>query len=204
MPLYHPLGNENAPTGTGTFGFYDGVYRGGRTHEGVDLGGALGDPVYASAGGTVTHAGYLNDSAGQVVVVDHGNGFSTHYFHLSSETVKKGDKVTANQIIGKVGATGNADGAHLHYEVRKGGTPVDPLAFGWLGGDSTPGVIAPSSPQTQRPVTARDILTGALDGVSRAAAGGERQPITDTEIPYEARAAIMERVSMLDKEREPV
>ena len=99
--------------------------RGSSYHRGLDLGGDTGDPIHASKGGTVTAAG-VSGGAGKRVVIDHGGGYSSKYFHMSAIHVKVGDQVMANQIIGLVGATGNVSGAHLHFEIHKDGQAIDP------------------------------------------------------------------------------
>lgn len=96
-------------------------------HTGLDFAAPAGTPVVASAGGRVTRAGHAGPY-GRLVVVDHG-GMSTYYAHLSSVSVAVGDTVEAGQRLGAVGATGNATGPHLHFEVRSSGEPRDPEVF---------------------------------------------------------------------------
>lgn len=95
-----------------------------RHHDGVDVSAPTGTPVVATAKGVVTFAGRDGDY-GNVVRVDHGNGIQTWYAHLSAISVKKGDKVSRQDEVGKVGSTGRATGAHLHFEVHVNGRPVD-------------------------------------------------------------------------------
>jgi len=97
-------------------------------HTGVDIHGETGEPVRASADGTVTAAGW-SGGYGQSVDVDHGNGLSTRYAHLSTIDVRVGQTVKSGQIVGKVGSTGRSTGAHLHYETRIRGEAVDPQRF---------------------------------------------------------------------------
>jgi murein DD-endopeptidase MepM/ murein hydrolase activator NlpD len=97
-------------------------------HTGVDLHGESGDPVHATADGKVTAAGW-SGGYGRVVDVDHGNGLSTRYGHLSSIDVQVGQAVRTGQILGRVGSTGRSTGPHLHYETRLRGEAVDPLKF---------------------------------------------------------------------------
>jgi murein DD-endopeptidase MepM/ murein hydrolase activator NlpD len=108
-----------------------GVPRQGHTHAGADLQGAEGDPIAAANAGTVS-ALTTGGDCGNRLDVDQGTGLVTRYCHLSSFAVKQGDKVTAGQTIGRVGHTGNAQGPHLHFEVRINGTAVDPAPF--IGG----------------------------------------------------------------------
>jgi murein DD-endopeptidase MepM/ murein hydrolase activator NlpD len=95
-------------------------------HAGVDIAAETGQPVYATAEGTVTDAGYQN-AYGNLVVLDHGFGLQTRYGHLSALTVTKGDHVKRGDIVGRVGATGRATGPHLHYEVQANGRLLNPL-----------------------------------------------------------------------------
>lgn len=99
-----------------------------KKHDGVDLGEHTGDPLYASGAGTVTkaewHTGY-----GNLVEIDHGNGYTTRYGHCSKLLVKVGDVVDQGQEIAKMGETGTATGPHVHFEIRVNGSTVDPLPF---------------------------------------------------------------------------
>ena len=97
-------------------------------HTGLDLHGETGDIVRATADGKVTAAGW-SGGYGRVVDIDHGNGLSTRYGHLSSIDVRVGQSVRNGQIIGKVGSTGRSTGPHLHYETRVRGEAVDPQKF---------------------------------------------------------------------------
>src|SRR6516162_4341048 len=97
-------------------------------HTGLDLHGETGDVVHATADGTVTAAGW-SGGYGRVVDVDHGNGLSTRYGHLSSIAVRVGQSIKSGQIIGKVGSTGRSTGPHLHYETRLRGAATDPQKF---------------------------------------------------------------------------
>lgn len=97
-------------------------------HTGVDLRQAFGAPVRATAAGTVAFAG-SDGGYGNMVEINHGNGLSTRYAHLSSLSVRRGDKIETGTIVGHVGETGRATGPHLHYETRIGGTPVNPERF---------------------------------------------------------------------------
>jgi murein DD-endopeptidase MepM/ murein hydrolase activator NlpD len=97
-------------------------------HTGLDLHGEIGDIVRATADGKVTAAGW-SGGYGRVIDIDHGNGLSTRYGHLSSIDVRVGQSVRNGQIIGKVGSTGRSTGPHLHYETRVRGAAVDPQKF---------------------------------------------------------------------------
>ena len=97
-------------------------------HTGLDLHGETGDPVRATADGTVVAAGW-SGGYGRVVDIDHHNGLSTRYAHLSSIDVRVGQSIKSGQIVGKIGSTGRSTGPHLHYETRLKGEPVDPQKF---------------------------------------------------------------------------
>jgi murein DD-endopeptidase MepM/ murein hydrolase activator NlpD len=95
-------------------------------HSGLDLRAALGDPVEASNSGRVVLVGEFFFS-GNAVVIDHGLGMYTMYFHLSQLKVSQGDRVEQGSVIGLAGATGRASGPHLHWGARLGGARIDPL-----------------------------------------------------------------------------
>jgi murein DD-endopeptidase MepM/ murein hydrolase activator NlpD len=95
-------------------------------HSGLDIAGERGQPVYATASGTVREAGYQG-SYGNLIVIDHGFGLETRYGHLSKLQVKPGAEVQRGDVIGQVGATGRATGYHLHYEVTANGRLINPL-----------------------------------------------------------------------------
>jgi murein DD-endopeptidase MepM/ murein hydrolase activator NlpD len=106
----------------------DPFMRGPAIHSGIDLRGDKGDPVRVTANGTVTTAGW-NGGYGNMVEVDHGNGFATRYGHMSKIDVKVGQRVVIGQTIGEIGSTGRSTGNHLHYETRIDGEAVDPQKF---------------------------------------------------------------------------
>ncbi len=97
-------------------------------HTGLDFRAATGDPVRATANGKVVASGWQG-GYGRMVEIDHGNGLSTRYGHLSASNVKVGDIVKIGQVIGEVGSTGRSTGPHLHYETRIDGDAVDPQKF---------------------------------------------------------------------------
>lgn len=97
-------------------------------HTGVDLRGAYGDAIRATAPGRVSFAGVMG-GYGNLVEIDNGNGLSTRYAHLSSIDVRVGETVGTGTVVGHIGDTGRATGPHLHYEVRIDGQPVDPERF---------------------------------------------------------------------------
>ncbi len=97
-------------------------------HTGLDFRGDSGDSVRATAAGTVTNAGW-SGGYGRMVEIDHGNGLSTRYGHLSQIDVSVGDEVRIGQVVGRMGSTGRSTGPHLHYETRVDGEAVDPQKF---------------------------------------------------------------------------
>jgi murein DD-endopeptidase MepM/ murein hydrolase activator NlpD len=97
-------------------------------HTGLDFRAAMGDPVRATANGKVVSSGWAG-GYGRMVEIDHGNGLSTRYGHLSQINVKVGDLIKIGQVIGEVGSTGRSTGPHLHYETRIDGDAVDPQKF---------------------------------------------------------------------------
>ncbi len=124
LPLRRPLA-EDAVT-TSEFGArFDPFTRGLALHTGLDLRADHGTAARATAAGRVTVAEY-GGGYGNMVEIDHGQGFVTRYAHLASYTVAPGQRVEAGGIVGRVGSTGRSTGNHLHYEVRIDGQPVDP------------------------------------------------------------------------------
>jgi murein DD-endopeptidase MepM/ murein hydrolase activator NlpD len=97
-------------------------------HTGLDFRAATGDPVRATANGKVVSAAWAG-GYGRMVEIDHGNGLSTRYGHLSEINVRVGDQIKIGQVIGEVGSTGRSTGPHLHYETRIDGEAVDPQKF---------------------------------------------------------------------------
>jgi murein DD-endopeptidase MepM/ murein hydrolase activator NlpD len=110
-----------------SFGYRVDPFTGGaRFHSGVDIKAAWGDPVGASQTGMVKFAGW-HSGYGNLVIIDHGGGVTTHYAHLSSFAVAVGTKVGRGTIVGRAGSTGRSTSPHLHYEVRIDDNPVNPL-----------------------------------------------------------------------------
>jgi murein DD-endopeptidase MepM/ murein hydrolase activator NlpD len=103
--------------------------RGGRPHEGIDLPAAIGTPVFAAAAGRVVYAGNGIRGYGNLIVLQHPGDLLTVYAHNSALLVTQGDEVQAGQKVALVGQTGHATGPHLHFEVRQGQIPRDPMTF---------------------------------------------------------------------------
>lgn len=119
-PIDHPASNvisEFGPRG-----------RRGYLHKGIDIKAPYGSPVCATAPGVVVLSGVQN-GYGNIVVVDHGNGYQTAYAHLRTNSVRNGDTVQRGDEVGRLGNTGRVTTHHVHYEVRHDGKPVDPYPF---------------------------------------------------------------------------
>ncbi|GAB4296487.1 MAG: DUF5930 domain-containing protein [Roseovarius sp.] len=102
--------------------------RWGRMHKGTDFAGDYGAPIYATADGVVTHAGW-ESGYGRLVTIKHDFGFETRYAHMSRIRVKKGQRVSRGDRIGDMGSSGRSTGTHLHYEVRIDGKAVNPMTY---------------------------------------------------------------------------
>ena len=107
----------------------DPFEHGAAMHPGIDLAGAYGTPIYATADGTVLRAGWNSGGYGNLVEIDHGRGITTRYGHMSAILVSAGQHVTRGEQIGRMGSTGRSTGNHLHYEVRIDARPVNPIPF---------------------------------------------------------------------------
>lgn len=124
--LGYPLANAVV---TSHFGFRTHpIFGTRRLHAGTDFRGATGTPILAADGGTVVFAG-PRGGYGNTVIIDHGGSLATLYAHQSRLAVTSGEPVQRGQTIGAVGSTGFSTGPHLHFEVRVGGTPVNPLNY---------------------------------------------------------------------------
>ena len=126
-PLGMPV--KTAVRFTSGFGGRDDPFgRGARMHEGQDLAGSYGSPIYATADGVVTYAGWEN-GYGRLIKVQHAFGIETRYGHLSQIRVEVGQRVSRGDRIGDMGNSGRSTGTHLHYEVRLSGRAVNPMTF---------------------------------------------------------------------------
>ncbi len=107
------------------------IYKRYIMHNGVDLPGTTGDPIYATADGVVTRSeqGYRTTGYGQMIKIDHGFGYQTLFGHMSKRYVFKGDSVRRGDVIGLMGSTGGSTGPHLHYEVIINNKTADPVSF---------------------------------------------------------------------------
>ena len=115
----------------GTVTSYFGEWRGGRRHEGLDIGMLSSLRVRAATAGVVRSVGYVEglEGYGNVIVVDLPGPFTALYAHLAAARVRVGQHVRKGQRIGVAGCTGSCSGTHLHFEVRRNGSPINPLPF---------------------------------------------------------------------------
>lgn len=126
IPQVVPATAQNITSG---FGYRRDPFNGrGAMHSGIDFRGAIGSPIFAAAGGRVTHAGWKS-GYGKAVEVTHGNGILTRYAHLSRIDVKPGQLLEAGATLGGLGSTGRSTGPHLHFEVRINDRAVNPRPF---------------------------------------------------------------------------
>lgn len=102
--------------------------RWGRQHKGIDIAGSYGTEIKAADEGKVIYSGWM-EGFGNLIQIDHGNGYVTFYGHCSALTAKVGDVVGKGDVIAKMGNTGNSSGTHLHFEVRLNGKAIDPLKY---------------------------------------------------------------------------
>jgi murein DD-endopeptidase MepM/ murein hydrolase activator NlpD len=99
-----------------------------RLHQGIDIPGPLGTPIYATADGVVQRAEW-SSGYGNLVEINHGNGLETRYGHMSKLIAQPNERVRRGQLIGLMGSTGRSTGSHLHYEVRIAGSAVNPMPY---------------------------------------------------------------------------
>lgn len=126
LPLASPIAHVEISSG---FGFRLDPFSGfAALHEGIDLSGPANSPIYSTAAGTVSYAGWKSEY-GNVVEIDHGFGIATRYAHLGRINVKTGEPVRLHQQLGLIGTTGRTTGVHLHYEVRVDGQARNPVKF---------------------------------------------------------------------------
>jgi Peptidase family M23 len=127
---FTPMGYPRLSSITSVFGYRSDPFDSDHAeyHPGIDFKGQQGDPVKTTANGKVIFTGWKG-GYGNCIIVKHINDFETLYGHLSHINVREGQTVTTGDVIGKVGSTGHSTGAHLHYEVRKNGKPINPVKF---------------------------------------------------------------------------
>ncbi len=130
IPAIQPVSNKNLNRIGGSFGYrVDPVYKDIRFHQGLDFTAPSGTPIYATADGTVTAAGFSTDGYGNKVMINHGYGYQTLYGHMVRVKARVGQSVKRGEVIGYIGSTGKSTGPHCHYEVIKKGIKVDPVYY---------------------------------------------------------------------------
>lgn len=127
---FTPMGYPHRGRISSNYGYRENPFTGKsiERHKGLDFKGKHGESVKTTASGVVKYAN-RKGGYGNCVIIHHGNGFETYYGHLSKISVKKGQRVTAGDIIGKIGSTGRSTGPHLHYEVHRNGKVVNPKSY---------------------------------------------------------------------------
>lgn len=132
VPDVWPITREHIGRVTSGFGFRNSPFSGDlHFHGGVDLSAERGTPVIATADGTISGVWRNHPRFGQIVYIDHENGFQTRYAHLENISVEYQQEIEKGDILGQIGDSGQSKGVHLHYEIRKNGQPMDPVKF-WL------------------------------------------------------------------------
>lgn len=132
IPAIQPVSNKDLKQTASGYGVrIDPIYKTHKFHSGMDFAANTGTPVYATGNGVVVSSGW-ESGYGLTIEVDHGFGYQTRYAHLSATLVRKGQKVTRGEIIGKVGSTGKSTGPHLHYEVVAKGRKVNPVNYYYM------------------------------------------------------------------------
>ncbi|TYR30892.1 M23 family metallopeptidase [Mesorhizobium microcysteis] len=126
MPIHNPAPGKPV---TSSFGVRrDPIIKRPAMHAGIDFRAPTGTEIKSAGAGKVIKAGW-NGGYGRMVEIDHGNGLTTRYAHMSRIRVSQGDTVDTGDVVGEAGSTGRSTGPHLHYEVRRNGTAIDPLRF---------------------------------------------------------------------------
>ncbi len=130
IPAIQPVSDKNLTRIASGFGTrIDPVYKVPKFHAGLDFTAPVGTPIYATADGTVTDAGYNSGGYGNRIIINHGFGYETLYGHMYRIKARVGQKVRRGEVIGYVGSTGKSTGPHCHYEVHRNDIPVDPVYY---------------------------------------------------------------------------
>lgn len=129
-PAIQPVSNKDLTRVASGFGYrIDPIYKTAKMHAGIDFTAPQGTPIYATADGTVKTAGNTGNGYGNHVIINHGYGYETLYGHMVRVKARNGQAVKRGEVIGWVGSTGKSTGPHLHYEVHKYGSKIDPIYF---------------------------------------------------------------------------
>ena len=130
IPAIMPISNNDLTKTASKFGWRIDPFTGAqKLHTGMDFSANVGADVFVTGDGVVEKVSWTNGGYGNLIIVNHGFGYSTYYAHLNSFNVNEGQKVKRGDVIGTVGNTGRSKGPHLHYEVRIKGVPVNPVNF---------------------------------------------------------------------------
>ncbi len=130
IPAIQPISNKNLTRIASGYGYrIDPIYKDRRAHLGMDFTAPHGTPIYATADGVVTDAGFNTGGFGNRVVINHGNSYETLYGHMFRIKARVGQRVKRGEVIGYVGNTGKSSGPHCHYEVHRYGNPVNPIYY---------------------------------------------------------------------------
>lgn len=130
IPAILPISDKELTRVSSGFGYrIDPIYKTRKMHSGMDFTAPTGSLIYSSGDGVIEKADYSTGGYGQHVIINHGYGYKSHYAHMSKTLVKVGQKVKRGDVIGHVGSTGKSTAPHLHYEIIKNGTKIDPINF---------------------------------------------------------------------------
>lgn len=130
IPAIQPISNKNLTRIASGYGYrIDPIYKDRRAHLGMDFTAPHGTPIYATADGVITDAGFNTGGFGNRVVINHGNSYETLYGHMYRIKARVGQRVKRGEVIGYVGNTGKSSGPHCHYEVHRYGNPVNPIYY---------------------------------------------------------------------------
>ncbi len=130
IPAIQPVANEELIRLASGFGYrVHPIYKVKKLHTGIDFSASIGTPIYATADGTIEDVNVSFSGYGKTLIIDHGYGLKTTYAHMHEFAVKEGEKVKRGQVIGYVGNTGTSTASHLHYEVIKNGSKINPVHY---------------------------------------------------------------------------
>jgi len=130
IPAVMPISNKKLKMIASGYGYrIDPLYKTTKMHAGMDFSAPMGTPIYATGNGTVQSAEFDRGGYGNCVVINHGYGYQTLYGHMSRIAARAGQKVNRGDVIGYLGSTGKSTGPHIHYEVIKNGSKINPINF---------------------------------------------------------------------------
>src|SRR5690606_11217242 len=130
IPAIQPISNEQLVALASGFGMrIHPVYKVRKLHTGIDFAAPIGTPIYATADGTVAEVSVRFSGYGKMIEIDHGFGYRTRYAHMHDFAVRQGQNIKRGELIGYVGDTGLSTAPHLHYEVLRNGTQINPVHY---------------------------------------------------------------------------